>query len=353
MRMLITGSAGFLGRHLVAEALRRGHAVRALVRPASDASVLARLERQGLDLVRADLRAPAALSRSIEGMDAVIHAAALKSGDLYDQFASTVVGTENLLSAMSEAGVRRIVLVSTISVYDFLHRWDYSRLDEQSPIERRPARRETYAQSKLLQEQLVRREAEARGLELTVVRPGFIYGPGNTWTDQLGVRIGANWWLRFASLGRLPLTYVENCAEAIVISAERPQAVGQTFNIVDSDLPTRRRFAREVRRRMKAAPRVVPVPAIAFRALARMAELANAAFFGGEARLPWILAPAKLHVQVKPLRYTNRHIRDTLGWRPAISFQEAMNRSLECRTDPGPVLTAAEQGGAPVAEGSA
>ncbi len=71
-------------------------------------------------IVQADLRSRRGLTEAVTGHDAVLHLAAAKSGDLYAQYAGTVVATENLLAAMTEAGVRRIVLVSSLSVYDYL-----------------------------------------------------------------------------------------------------------------------------------------------------------------------------------------------------------------------------------------
>src|SRR5436305_8304475 len=103
MKLLVTGAGGFLGRYVVAEALRRGHAVRAMVRGSSEG--LAELDHPALELVKADLRSRRGLTDAVKGVDAVLHLAAAKSGDLYAQYAGTVVATENLLAAMTEANV--------------------------------------------------------------------------------------------------------------------------------------------------------------------------------------------------------------------------------------------------------
>jgi nucleoside-diphosphate-sugar epimerase len=117
MNLLVTGANGFLGRYVVAEALRRGHSVRAMVRSTGDAA------KHGWDdrvtPVQADLRRRRGLTEAVAGVDAVLHLAASKAGDMYAQYAGTVVATENLLSAMDEAGVRRIVAISSFSVYDY------------------------------------------------------------------------------------------------------------------------------------------------------------------------------------------------------------------------------------------
>ncbi|MGA2233184.1 MAG: NAD(P)H-binding protein, partial [Tepidisphaeraceae bacterium] len=102
MKLLVTGAGGFLGRHVVAEALRRGHVVRAMIRPAS----VVPQGQPNLEVVKADLRSSRGLAEIVRGCDAVLHLAAATSGDLYAQLSGTVVATENLLTAMAAANVR-------------------------------------------------------------------------------------------------------------------------------------------------------------------------------------------------------------------------------------------------------
>src|SRR5687768_5700852 len=129
MKLLVTGATGFLGRYVVAEALSRGHSVRAIVRPTGDANKL----DGDVECVRVDLRSPRGLVEACRGIDAVIHCAAAKSGDFYAQFAGTVLATENLLKSMKETGVKHIVAISSLSVYDYRKLWSFQRLDESSP----------------------------------------------------------------------------------------------------------------------------------------------------------------------------------------------------------------------------
>ena len=151
MKIFITGATGFLGQRLVLEALRSGYAVRAVVRPMATPPPA----RDGLEIVRLDLRDRGGLVEALRGCDAVIHLAAARGGDFYDRFAGTVSATENVLSAMTEAGVSHIVLVSTLAVYDYLHIPQGATLNEDSPIDRRMIDRDEEAHTKLLQERLV------------------------------------------------------------------------------------------------------------------------------------------------------------------------------------------------------
>jgi len=327
MKLLVTGASGFLGRHVVAEALRRGHGVRAQLRPASSIDGLNWEGHPGLEIRRADLRSRRGLAELVEGIDVVIHAAADKAGDFYAQFAANVVGTENLLLAMEEAGVNRMIHISTFSVYDNLSIHSGGVLDENSPIDTKADDRDDYARTKLLQERLVREHAEAHGLKVTCLRPGMIYGRGDLFLARLGLRASDRWWVRIGGNTRIPINYVENCADAVVSAAEIPESAGETINVVDDDVPTHRRYIDELRQRTDPRPRVIPVPWWFMRCTARCAWLFNKAFCGGNARLPGLFRPAALHARFKPHLYNNDKLKRVLNWKQRYHLTEALDRS--------------------------
>src|SRR3954469_519266 len=108
MRVLITGANGFLGRHVVSALLARGIDIRAVVRPAAGLEGLG--WPSSVEVFRADLRNSRELQRAFEGVDVMLHLAAVMSGGEDAQFAGTVVGTERLLDAMAASDCRRLVL---------------------------------------------------------------------------------------------------------------------------------------------------------------------------------------------------------------------------------------------------
>ncbi len=325
MRLLITGASGFLGRHVVAEALRRGHSVRALVRPRSK---FAASDWSGdIDEARADLRAGPPPSEIFTGVEAVIHLAADKSGDLHAQFGSTVGGTEKLVQGMAAAGLKRLVLTSSFSVYDYTRIRMLSVLDEASPVAAHPEARDAYCWTKLLQEQLVRREAEAGRLEATILRPGVIFGPGELWTARLGFKLSDKLWIRTGAWSQMPLSYVENCAEAVVLAAETDAAIGATLNVLDDDTPTQRRLCRILAASVVPTPRIVPVAFSLMRGIAGLGGLFNRFVCGGRAKIPQILKSESLMARCKPLRYSNAKLKETLGWTPHYGLDEALARS--------------------------
>ena len=337
MKLLVTGASGFLGKYVIAEAVRHGHDVRAVVR---GGSLFQDLQRP-VELAQVDLRSSRGLTQAVSGIDAVIHLAAAKSGDLYTQLAGTVVATENLLAAMSEAAVRQIVHISSFAVYDPMRLPSFSLLDEDAALDDPLGDRDEYAITKILQEKLVVDYARKNSWRWTVLRPGMLYGPGNLFNARVGLRMGTGWWLRTGAWARIPLNYVENCAEAILLAVENPQADGQIFNVVDDELPTQRRYARLIARRTVPRPRIFPVSWTIMRLIARSAWLMNRAILGGRAKIPGIFVPSRLHARCKPLRYSNAKIKSVLGWTPRYGLIEALDRSVAVSA---PAAGAVQQG---------
>ncbi len=315
MNILVTGASGFLGRYTVAELLRRGHQLRTVSRsPLS-------WQHPALTQIQADLN-QSDLAGALAGIDAVVHLAAAKTGDFQAQMASTVTATERLLQAMQAANVTRLIAISSFSVYDYLALSPNSLLDETSPLESNPSARDIYAQVKLIQEERVRQFGHGA---VTVLRPGIIYGKEALWNASLGAKAGRTW-LQINSGARLPLTYVENCASAIVCAVECKAAIGQTLNIVDDDLPTQRDYLAQVLPRLNDAPRLVSLPWSLIQPFSNLAWQTNKVL-AGKLKLPGLLIPARLQARFKPLQYSNQQAKQILGWTPEYSLASALDRS--------------------------
>lgn len=327
MKLLITGASGFLGKYVVAEALRRGHQVRAVVRPSSNEKCLTWHNHPNIELIRLDLRRKDGIVDAVRGTDAVIHLAAAKEGDFYTRFAGTVIATENLLDAMIAAGVLRLVDISTFSVYDYQGISSGTTITEDSLIESNPLGRDEYAQTKLLQEQLVREFEQNHSAQVTIVRPGLIYGRDNLWSSLLGGKLTDNLWLRIGAYATIPLTYVENCAEAIVSAVERDEAKARTLNIVDDNLPTQRNYVKKLKQQGYSIPRLIPVNWTLMRFIASIIWTYNQRVLKGKARLPGIFIPRVLDARFKHFHFSNRSAKQILNWQPKYSLDTALERS--------------------------
>jgi 2-alkyl-3-oxoalkanoate reductase len=323
VRVLVTGANGFLGRHVVAALLSRGHWVRALVRPAVSVEPLG--WPSAVEVARADLRG-GALESLFSGVEAVIHLAAAVTGGEDAQFAATVVGTERLLAAMGRSSVRRLVLASSFSVYDWSH--IHGTLDEDSPLEVAPHlyERDGYAVAKSWQERITRAAAKHQAWELVVLRPGWIWGQGLSYLAGLGQRFGSVH-LVVGPLTRLPLTHVDNCADLFALCVDAPAAAGQTFNVVDSDEVRIWHYLSDYLSRGGERGWRIPVPYALAYAMAQLASATSKWIFNGKGKLPSVLVPSRLEARFKPLRFPNAKARRTLGWVPPFSYEACLDRT--------------------------
>ena len=180
-----------------------------------------------------------------------------------DAFLNSVVTTRNLLKESAQGkSLKRFVNVSSFTVYTNKGKLRGELLDESSPVEERPELRgEPYCFAKVKQDEMVREYGEKYAVPYVIVRPGYVYGPGN---EPISGRVGTGTFGIFLHLGgsnTIPFTYVDNCAEAIVLAGLKLGVEGEVFNVVDDDLPTSRHFLRLYKRQVRGF-RSVYVPHI-------------------------------------------------------------------------------------------
>ncbi|WP_195908511.1 NAD(P)-dependent oxidoreductase [Novosphingobium sp. Gsoil 351] len=320
----MTGAGGFLGSAIAKAAANEGHEVLSMHRPTSPLSYADDIA--GIIPVPGDLRQDGDWRDHLARAESVIHCAAAASGDLATQLGGTVLATENLLTALPDT-LARFVHISSFSVYDFGAPPLMGPLDERTPLERRPLRRDTYTQTKLMQEEMVRAHCRAKVIPLVVIRPGAIYGPGKDWDFGRALRVGP-FDLIFAPLSRMRLIHVDDCARAIVAALSAPFDDESIVNIVGSNPPTHWGFHRRGRQGGAPLGWPVPVPYALLRLLGGAAWLTSKTFFNGRAQLPELLDPPRIQARWRPLRYANTRARSSLGWDEGISVANAVTEML-------------------------
>jgi nucleoside-diphosphate-sugar epimerase len=223
VRIALTGATGYTGGHLLRALRRRGDDVTALVRSASRASVAA---ETGARVVVGDLADPAAMDELVRGADAVVHVAAVyrTAGhpDAYYREVN-VGGTERLLKAAQRHGVRRFVHTSTVGVHGHVERVP---ADENAPF----APGDIYQQTKAEAETLALTFGREHGLGVVVVRPGAIYGPGETRLLKV-FRAIARGYYAVVGDGRAfyhPV-YIDDLVDGYLLALARDEAVGEAF----------------------------------------------------------------------------------------------------------------------------
>ena len=317
MNVLVTGAAGFLGRHVVESLLVAGHGVRAVVRPGR--AVARRDSREGVEVVYADLAGTTALDPALEGIGAVIHLAATMSGTDEARFSETVQAGERLFHAIDRSEVRRVLLCSSLAVYDWLTA--SGTVDESLPTKSEADAR-GYARAKIRLERIAMSRVANAGWQLTILRPGFVWGAGNEF-PKAGIGPSLGPLQAVISPSRvLPLTHVMNCADAFRAALASPRSIGEIVNVVDPTAISAWSFAGEALRRSGKVR--VPVPhALAWPAI-RIAAVLARGILGRQARLPGILTPEQFAQRFRPLRYSTRKLRGLLSSEPPLSLAAAI-----------------------------
>jgi len=221
-RVLITGGSGFIGARIAEIYFARNIPVRVGIRTWKSA---ARVGRLPAEIVPCDVMDPRAVASAMAGVTEVIHCA---RGD----GRVNVEGTQNVLRAAAEVCVRRVVQLSTVSVYGDV----VGEVDERTEVD---ATNE-YGRSKIEAEHLCA-EYQAAGLSTCVLRPTIVYGPfSDNWVIEFAQRfVSAEWQLpRSVSGGTCNLIYVDDLVELISLACTRSEADGETFIANGRDRPT-------------------------------------------------------------------------------------------------------------------
>ena len=245
--VLVTGASGFIGPKLVDALLRLGFLrLRCLVRPWSNLAELERVSRAAppqarIELMRGNLLSREDCARATKNAARVYHLAAGRGQKMVPEaFMNSVVTTRNLLDACREnPALRRFVSISSFAVYTNRQKRQPRLLDEACPVEQTPALRgDAYCFAKVKQDEIVDSYCRASAIPYVIVRPGYVYGPGN---EGLPGRVGTSTFGLFLHLGGsnpMPLTFVDNCADAIALAGVAEGIDGEVFNVVDRAVST-------------------------------------------------------------------------------------------------------------------
>jgi nucleoside-diphosphate-sugar epimerase len=335
--ILVTGAAGFIGTRLVQSLLYHGFRnLRCFVRPFPDPArvqSLLGLCRDGaqIEVLEGNLLRPVDCAAAAKGAAVIYHLAAGRGEKSYpDAFINSVVTTRNLLEAtIQQKYLRRFVNISSFAVYTNAKKPRWRLLDESCPLEGRPELRgEAYCFAKVKQDEIVTEYGKRFGIPYVILRPGFVYGPGN---EPITGRVGIGTFGLFLHLGGsniIPLTYVDNCADAIALAGLKRGVEGEVFNVVDDDLPSSWRFLHLYKRRVKRFPSLY-VPHIMSYLLCSLWERYSK---WSQGQLPPAFNRARWHANWKKTYYTNAKLKLCLGWAPRVSTAEGLSRYFEaCR----------------------
>lgn len=294
--VLVTGASGFVGRAVCEHLVRRGHTVSGAARDPEAVSPLVRPRRIG------NIGPDTDWVDALFNIDAVVHLAArvhvmheTSENAITSYRTVNTEGTLHLAEAAAAAGVKRFVFISTIKVNgERTHRRPFTEMDPPMP-------EDPYAVSKWEAEQALWQVARAFGMEVVVLRPPLVYGPGvkgnfRSLLDLLDYRLP----LPFGMIhNRRSLIYVETLASAITVCLEHPLAAGETFLVKDSENLSTASLIRHIDRAAGRRSRLLPVPVFLLRLFGLLIGKGKAI-----ARLTDSLA------------IDDTYIRETLDWHP-------------------------------------
>ena len=321
MTILVTGAAGFLGSHVTDLLLERGEHPRVLIRPGDYREAL---ETAGADVYTGDICDRATIGAALRGVDRVLHCAARTGpwGPAAEYERTNVRGLETLVETALAEGVRRVVHVSSITV----HGNDVGgQADESAPLREEP---NPYSRSKVAGERLLERLIRDRGAPVTIVRPGWIYGPRDTASFARFARMIERGQMIMVGRGtnHLPLIYARDAAQGVLLASAVAGAEGRRYLLVNDEAVTQRDFLRAIAARLGVAAPTRYIPY-------RLGRLAGA-FAEDLGRLVGRRQPPPVtRYGIALLGGENRFIisrsRRELGFSPQVDLAEGVRGSVE------------------------
>jgi nucleoside-diphosphate-sugar epimerase len=317
--VLVTGATGLLGSHIVDLLVERGERVRALARPGENYE---RLTALGVEVCCSDLSDHRSLEAAVQGMERVLHCAAKTGpwGPEAEYQRINVEGLKALVEASVVAGVQRFVHVSSITVHGNDVR---GTADETAPLRVEP---NPYSRTKVAGERLLAALIRERAAPITIVRPGWIYGPRD-----------AASFARFATLIRdgkmlvigsganhVPLIYVRDAAEGVIRASAAPGASGRAYLLVNDERVTQHDYLAAIAHELGVRSPSRRIPYHVALGLGATAE-----FVGHLSRQK---QPALMRYGLQLLGGENQFVitraRKELGFAPAVKLADGVRESV-------------------------
>jgi predicted dehydrogenase/nucleoside-diphosphate-sugar epimerase len=320
-QVLVTGANGLIGRHLVRRLLQEGNRVRLFVRRQPDAEFM---NDGNVEVFLGDLGDPAAVDRAVAGTEIVYHVGAAMKGGAHDYERGTVCGTQNIVESALRHDVHRLVYISSLSC---LHAAVARRGDvitEDWPIEPSPTKRGAYTQAKTAAEKVVLDAVRDRNLRAVLLRPGRVFGPGMTLLTPEVARKMGNFFVVLGDGTRdLPLVYVEDVIDAIVLAAETSEFDGRVFHIVDRTRITQNQVVRDYISKNAKKARVIRVPVAIVYGLALGFEVLSKVL-----NRPAPLSIYRVKSALARMQFDYTRAEKELGWKPRIGVASGLQETM-------------------------
>lgn len=316
MKIMLTGGTGFIGGRVARALIARGDEVVAMVRDPARAAGLA---AAGATIMRGDVGERASLAQAVEGADAVVHAAGVPMPAPRRVFQAVhVEGTANLVAAARAAGVKRLVNIASDAVV--FSGSDLEDIDESQPYPKRYI--DPYSETKALGERAALRAHEEGVFEVTSLRPGIVWGRGDSTVLPIMAKLAAG---RFGipAVGAGDKTestsHIDNVTGAVLAALDEPHARGRAYFLPDPFEVTWRDFLARQVEAAGIAPKFISLPAALVLPAARAVDRG-----AGALGLTVPLAAFGMHQAATSRSYATTRIRDDLSFAPAVGLEEGL-----------------------------
>ncbi|MFE8702040.1 NAD-dependent epimerase/dehydratase family protein [Cytobacillus sp. FJAT-54145] len=323
MNILVTGGTGFLGKALARRLIKAGHRVTIIGR---NVVVGQQLTNEGIFFSQGDLSDQPFIEKACANQEYVFHCGALSSpwGKYEDFYRTNVTGTKNIISGCKKAGVKRLIYVSTPSIY--FHFDDRLDVKESDPLPSRFVN--SYAETKYLAEREVDQSFQ-EGLPVITIRPRALFGPEDTTIIPRLILANEKRFVPFINGGRvmMDITYIENVVDALLLCMTSHEGtLGKKYNITNGE---RILFKDVLETLFHKLEQPLQKKEISYRKAMGIATamewLSKTILFGKEP----VLTKYSVSVLAKNQTLNIDAAKTDLGYKPAISINEGMDRFVE------------------------
>ena len=320
MNILITGGAGFLGKSVCKRLHKLGHSVSACGRDVKSGT---ELEQSGIQFFKADIVRENEIFEAAKNQDAIIHCAACAPtlGPYEDFYNTNVLGTANVVAACRQYGIKKLVNLSTPSIYfDYQHRLN---IKESDPLPKKAATH--YAATKLLAEEIID-DALQQGISSVTLRPRAIIGEGDKAIFPRLLQVGRRGVFPLPGDGQslIDLTYIDNVVDAVILALDpSPQAVGEKFNITNGEPITVQAMVEKLFGKLHRDIRFKKVPYPLFIAISQALEM-RYKFFPGLGKPS--ITKYGVGMMAKSQTLDISKARKLLGYEPKVSLDTGFQR---------------------------
>lgn len=323
---LVTGATGLLGSHIAEKLVQASRPVRALVRQGSDTQYL---DQWQVEKSLGDITDIDSLTKAMKGVDCVYHAAA-QVGDWgpWENFVNvSIKGTENMLSAAREAGVKRFVYISSISAYGHPDGKGLV-LDETAPLGVNLHKWSYYSRAKAEAERLAWEYHQRGDVPVTVIKPSWLYGRRDRASMPRLIRAIRAGKAKFIGDGnnRLNLTNAESVAAGCLLAADSDKAIGEAYNMASDGEITQRQYINKIAECIGAKPVTKAVPYNIVRSAALAMEVFGHMF---SKESPPLVTRYSVWLIGRQCFFSSDKAQQQLGWGPAMAYEQGIREAVK------------------------